>query len=117
MPNFAVIENGVIVNVIVADTLEIAETVTNLSCIEFTDDSPLFHGDELDEKKIKQLEKVKAKREADAAAAAAKAEAERVAAIEAELERVRALEAERLAAEEAAKPKPVTGIFVKVSEN
>lgn len=37
MPNFAVIEYDVVKNVIVADTLEIAQEVTGLECIETTD--------------------------------------------------------------------------------
>ena len=35
MANYAVIKNGVVDNVIVADTKEIAETVTGLTCIEY----------------------------------------------------------------------------------
>lgn len=34
MPKFAIIENNEIKNVIVADTLEIAETATNALCVE-----------------------------------------------------------------------------------
>jgi hypothetical protein len=34
MSNFAVIENGVVTNVIIADTQEIAEAVTGLTSIE-----------------------------------------------------------------------------------
>lgn len=37
MPNFAVIQNALVVNVIVADTLAIAEEVTNLTCVDITD--------------------------------------------------------------------------------
>jgi hypothetical protein len=37
MANFAVIENNTVVNVIVADTLEIAELVTQKQCVEYTD--------------------------------------------------------------------------------
>jgi hypothetical protein len=35
MPNFAVINDGVVINVIVCDTKEIAEQVTQLTCVEF----------------------------------------------------------------------------------
>jgi hypothetical protein len=35
MATYAVIENDTVVNLIVADTLEIAETVTGLTCVEF----------------------------------------------------------------------------------
>ena len=35
MNNYAVIEDGIIVNLILADTLEIAEQVTDKKCIEY----------------------------------------------------------------------------------
>ena len=35
MANFAVINNGIVVNVILADSKEIAEDVTGLTCIEY----------------------------------------------------------------------------------
>jgi hypothetical protein len=38
--NFAVISGNNVVNVIVADSKEIAEEVTNLLCIEYTDENP-----------------------------------------------------------------------------
>jgi hypothetical protein len=34
MANYAVIKDGIVNNVIVADTKEIAETVTGLTCVE-----------------------------------------------------------------------------------
>lgn len=37
MANFAVIENDVVINVIVADTLEVAEHVTDKTCVEYVD--------------------------------------------------------------------------------
>ena len=37
MSNFAVIKDQLVVNVIVADTLAIAEEVTNLTCVDITD--------------------------------------------------------------------------------
>ena len=40
MANFAEIQNGVVTNVIVADTKEIAELVTGLTCVEYTDENP-----------------------------------------------------------------------------
>jgi hypothetical protein len=40
MANYAVIKDGIVNNIIVADTKEIAETVTGLTCIEYTDESP-----------------------------------------------------------------------------
>jgi hypothetical protein len=41
MANYALIENGIVINTIVADSLEIAEEITGLSAIEFTEESPL----------------------------------------------------------------------------
>lgn len=117
MALFAVIQNNLVINNIDAPDLATAEEATGLTCLEYTHENPIHIGESLTSADIKKIEKAKAKREAEAAAAAEKAEADRVAAIEAELARVRALEAERLAAEEAAKPKPVTGVFVKVSQN
>ena len=40
MANFAVIEEGVVTNVILADTLEVAQEVTGKTCVEYTEDSP-----------------------------------------------------------------------------
>jgi len=117
MAKFAVIKHGVVYNVIEADTLEIANAVAELPCVEYTDNLPLGIGQEITEKQIADAGKAIEKMKANKAKAEAKAEAERVAAIEAENERLRSLEAERLAAEEASKPKPVTGIFVKVEKN
>jgi hypothetical protein len=117
MAIYAVIVGGIVDNVIVADSLEIAEALTQSSCVEFIENASHAIGDKLSAADIKKIEVAKAKREADKAKAEALAEAERVKAIEAENERLRQAEAERLAAEEAAKPKPVTGIFVKVSQN
>ena len=45
MKNFAVIENDTVVNVIVADTKEIAESVTLLTCVELTDEAVGHIGD------------------------------------------------------------------------
>lgn len=38
--NFAVIEDGVVTNVIIADSLAIAEEVTGQTCVAYTDESP-----------------------------------------------------------------------------
>ena len=38
MANYAVIKDGIINNVIVADTQEIAETVTGLTCVEVSNE-------------------------------------------------------------------------------
>lgn len=40
MLNFAVINNNIVENVIVADTKEIAELVTNKTCVEYTESNP-----------------------------------------------------------------------------
>ena len=40
MATFAVINNGVVENCIVADSLAIAEAVTGLVCIEYTVENP-----------------------------------------------------------------------------
>jgi len=40
MANYAVIENGIVTNTIVADTKEVAEQVTGLTCVEYTDTNP-----------------------------------------------------------------------------
>ena len=37
---FAVISHNTIINVIVADTKEIAETVSGRTCVEYTDEKP-----------------------------------------------------------------------------
>jgi hypothetical protein len=39
MKTYAVIQNNKVINVIVADSKEIAEEVTNFTCIEYTSDS------------------------------------------------------------------------------
>ena len=38
MAKFVALQDGIVVNVLVADTQEIAETVTGLNCIEVTDE-------------------------------------------------------------------------------
>lgn len=40
MANFAVINGNIVENIIVADTKEIAETVTGKLCVEYTDKNP-----------------------------------------------------------------------------
>ena len=44
MANFAVINNNVVENIIVADTKEIAEQFTGKTCIEYTDLNPAYIG-------------------------------------------------------------------------
>lgn len=45
MANYAVIQNDKVTNVIVADSKEIAEEVTGLICIEYTEENPAGIGD------------------------------------------------------------------------
>ncbi len=40
--NFAVVVNGVVVNVIAAESKEVAEEVTGKTCIEYTDANPAY---------------------------------------------------------------------------
>jgi hypothetical protein len=42
--NFAVIKNNVVINKIIADTIEIAEEVTSLECVECSDTNGLEIG-------------------------------------------------------------------------
>jgi hypothetical protein len=44
MATYAVIENGTVINVIVADSKEIAEQVTEKTCLEYTEEAPLGIG-------------------------------------------------------------------------
>ena len=44
MANFAVIHNNAVMNVIVADSKEIAEDITKFTCIEYTDENPAVIG-------------------------------------------------------------------------
>jgi hypothetical protein len=39
MATYAVIENDIVINVIVADTVEIAEEVTGKTCVEYNDNN------------------------------------------------------------------------------
>lgn len=40
MANYAVIENNTVINIIIADSKEIAEEVTKQTCVEYTNESP-----------------------------------------------------------------------------
>ena len=44
MANYAVIENGTVINTIVADSQAIAEELTGLACTEYTEESPIGIG-------------------------------------------------------------------------
>jgi hypothetical protein len=41
MANYAVTDNGIVINTIVADSLEVAEEVTGKTCVEYTDENPI----------------------------------------------------------------------------
>jgi hypothetical protein len=113
---FAVVENGIVVNIIVGVEDEVVDT-NQEKYIEYTLDEPLAIGDLIPLDRMKKINAIKTKKEAEAKKIADAIEADRVKAIEAENERLRQAEADRLAAEEASKPKPVTGIFVRVEPN
>lgn len=42
--NFAVIENGIVTNIIVADSKEVAEEVTQKQCVEYFESNPAVIG-------------------------------------------------------------------------
>ena len=44
MANFAIIEDGVVTNTILADSKAIAEEVTGKTCVEYTDANPACIG-------------------------------------------------------------------------
>lgn len=44
MANFAVIENGMVINTILADSKAVAEEVTGKTCVEYTEENPACIG-------------------------------------------------------------------------
>lgn len=40
MATFAVVQDSLVVNTIIADTLEIAQEATGLTCVEYTEENP-----------------------------------------------------------------------------
>ena len=44
MANFAVVEDGIVLNIIIADSKEIAESLVEKTCIEYTEDNVAFIG-------------------------------------------------------------------------
>lgn len=49
MANFGVMSDNMVTNVIIADSKEIAEKVTSLTCIEYTEENPaVIGGDYID---------------------------------------------------------------------
>lgn len=53
--NFAVISNGIVINLIAADTLEVAEAVSGQTCIEYTDHETVEKGWTYDGNEIPNL--------------------------------------------------------------
>lgn len=58
MANYAVIENNIVTNVIVADTKEVAEQATGSTCVEYTDENPAGIGWTYDDVKFIEPEKI-----------------------------------------------------------
>jgi hypothetical protein len=48
MATYAVLSENSVINIIVADSKEIAESVTRSECIEYTDENPAHIGDTWD---------------------------------------------------------------------
>lgn len=44
MANFAVIDNGIVLNTIVAESKALAEEITGKTCVEFTEENPAYIG-------------------------------------------------------------------------
>jgi hypothetical protein len=60
MAKFAVIQGDTVTNIIVADIKEAAEAVTNSTCIEYTDETPVgvgytWNGKEFNSPAIKEV--------------------------------------------------------------
>jgi hypothetical protein len=55
MANFAVIKDNAVINIITANSLQIAQEVTGLTCIEYTDDNPAAIGDKFEETPTKKV--------------------------------------------------------------
>lgn len=49
MANYAVIQNNIVTNIIVADTKKIAEEAIGFTCVEYTDKNPAGIGWTMDE--------------------------------------------------------------------
>jgi hypothetical protein len=61
---FAIISGTKIDNVIVADSVETAEALTGMACLEFETSDGLMIGDEIDAATLKKIRDAKAKRDA-----------------------------------------------------
>jgi hypothetical protein len=44
MANYAVIEDNIVINTIIAESKEIAEQISEQTCIEYTDENPAIIG-------------------------------------------------------------------------
>ena len=44
MPNFAIIEDGIVTNTVLAESKVVAEEVTGKTCVEYTDANPACIG-------------------------------------------------------------------------
>ena len=44
MPTFAVLSGNIVTNVILADSLQDAEELTNNNCVEYTEENPAYLG-------------------------------------------------------------------------
>jgi hypothetical protein len=57
MANFAVIQDGLVVNILAADSVETAEQATGLLCVEYTDEFPAVIGCSYDGEKFNNFPK------------------------------------------------------------
>ena len=58
VPNFGVVVNGIVENIVVADSKEMAEMATGKPCFEYTADKPAFLGLGHDGKEFEQPEPI-----------------------------------------------------------
>jgi hypothetical protein len=54
MPNFAIVENGIVTNIILADSKAIAEEVTGKTCVAYTTEPAEIGGTYVNKKFIKR---------------------------------------------------------------
>jgi hypothetical protein len=54
MANFAIVENGIVLNNIIAESQELAEKLTGMTCVEYNDSNPSFIGLGYNGKKFEQ---------------------------------------------------------------
>lgn len=58
MKTFAVVNNNIVINIIVANTKEIAEEITGFTCIEYTEKNPAGVGWKFDGEKFISFEPI-----------------------------------------------------------